>query len=164
MRKTAFFLLLLVLLLAVLFLTVFAHPGRTDSAGGHTDSSTGEYHYHHGYPAHSHIGGCPYNYNDKTGGISGSAGTAQQDINSDDSGGAGVWIIVLLAAAGASLYVFFKCDNVLWKNILFFLTDFFILISGIIGVLNDIVFFGIVLIVGGFVSIAFHFKWLYFDS
>jgi len=25
---------------------VLAHPGGTDSAGGHTDSSTGIYHYH----------------------------------------------------------------------------------------------------------------------
>ena len=37
------------------------HPGRTDEDGGHTDSSTGEYHYHHGYPAHQHPNGvCPY--------------------------------------------------------------------------------------------------------
>lgn len=40
---------------------IHAHPGRTDSAGGHYDSSTGEYHYHHGYPAHQHKNGiCPY--------------------------------------------------------------------------------------------------------
>lgn len=26
----------------------FAHPGRTDSNGGHYDRSTGEYHYHNG--------------------------------------------------------------------------------------------------------------------
>jgi hypothetical protein len=25
-----------------------AHPGRTDSSGGHTDKSTGIYHYHNG--------------------------------------------------------------------------------------------------------------------
>ena len=50
-----------------------AHPGRTDSKGGHTDHSTGEYHYHHGYSAHQHsdLDGdgdldCPYNFNDKT--------------------------------------------------------------------------------------------------
>lgn len=37
------------------------HSGRTDEDGGHTDSSTGEYHYHHGYPAHQHPDGkCPY--------------------------------------------------------------------------------------------------------
>ena len=44
-----------------------AHPGRTDSSGGHTDHDSGEYHYHHGYPAHDHydmdgdgIPNCPY--------------------------------------------------------------------------------------------------------
>lgn len=51
-----------------------AHPGRTDSQGGHYDHSTGEYHYHHGYPAHQHPNGvCPYNFNDKTGSTSGSS-------------------------------------------------------------------------------------------
>ena len=50
-----------------------AHPGRTDSNGGHTNHSTGEYHYHHGYNAHNHydIDGdgdkdCPYNFKDTT--------------------------------------------------------------------------------------------------
>lgn len=45
----------------------FAHPGRTDSSGGHYNRSTGEYHYHHGYSAHQHtdtnsdgILECPY--------------------------------------------------------------------------------------------------------
>lgn len=45
-----------------------AHPGRTDANGGHYNHSTGEYHYHHGYPAHQHIDGvCPYDYDDRTG-------------------------------------------------------------------------------------------------
>lgn len=44
----------------------FAHSGGTDDSGGH-NSPTG-YHYHHGYPAHSHAGGCPYDYNDATDG------------------------------------------------------------------------------------------------
>jgi len=45
----------------------FAHPGRTDANGGHNDRSNGTYHYHHGYPAHSHAGGvCPYDYDDQT--------------------------------------------------------------------------------------------------
>ena len=53
----------------VLSLTVHAHPGKTDSNGGHTDHSTGDYHYHHGQPAHDHydidgdgIIDCPYNF------------------------------------------------------------------------------------------------------
>lgn len=42
----------------------FAHRGRTDSSGGHYDTSTGEYHYHHGYSAHQHNNGiCPYESN-----------------------------------------------------------------------------------------------------
>ena len=46
---------------------VYAHPGRTDENGGHYDRSTGEYHYHHGYPAHQHENGvCPYDFDDKT--------------------------------------------------------------------------------------------------
>lgn len=54
-------------------LTVYAHPGGTDSKGGHTNHSTGKYHYHHGYSAHSHSDmdgdgdlDCPYNFVDKT--------------------------------------------------------------------------------------------------
>lgn len=46
----------------------FAHPGKTDSNGGHYNRVTGEYHYHHGYPAHQHTNGiCPYNYVDGAG-------------------------------------------------------------------------------------------------
>jgi hypothetical protein len=52
----------------------FAHPGGTDSSGGHIDHDTGDYHYHHGYPAHDHydmngdgIVDCPYRFDDKTG-------------------------------------------------------------------------------------------------
>ena len=46
----------------------FAHAGSTDDFGGHTDNETGEYHYHHGYPAHQHTNGiCPYEFDDRTG-------------------------------------------------------------------------------------------------
>lgn len=67
-RKLLFVLLLLLTSFCV---TSYAHQGRTDSNGGHHDS-TGEYHYHHGHPAHSHVGGCPYDYDDNTGQNSGS--------------------------------------------------------------------------------------------
>lgn len=53
-----------------LSIVAFAHPGKTDSNGGHTDHSIGEYHYHHGEPAHQHtdtngdgILECPYRIN-----------------------------------------------------------------------------------------------------
>lgn len=63
-RHLVLFLALLALLLTC-SLTVFAHSGRTDENGGHYDTSTGEYHYHHGWPAHRHDGGkCPYDLED----------------------------------------------------------------------------------------------------
>lgn len=56
-KKFLIFLAILVLLL----IPVSAHSGGTDAAGGHYNHSTGEYHYHHGHPAHQHINGvCPY--------------------------------------------------------------------------------------------------------
>lgn len=54
------FLLICLLLFAM---EVSAHRGNTAEAGGHINHSTGEYHYHHGYPEHQHTNGiCPYNY------------------------------------------------------------------------------------------------------
>lgn len=79
LRKTVSFLLAGFLVVS-LPLSASAHSGRTDSNGGHTDHSTGEYHYHHGYPAHQHtdkngdgIPDCPYDFVDKTGQSSGSS-------------------------------------------------------------------------------------------
>ncbi len=64
---------IVVLCILLFAIVVSAHSGRTDSSGGHYDSSTGSYHYHHGYSAHQHydmdgdgIKDCPYNYDDKT--------------------------------------------------------------------------------------------------
>lgn len=63
MRKTIVAMLCLALVLCA---TASAHPGRTDSSGGHRDnnnvSGLGSYHYHcSGHPAHLHPGGvCPY--------------------------------------------------------------------------------------------------------
>lgn len=68
------------LVLCLLCIPVYAHSGGTDSNGGHTDSSTGDYHYHHGYSAHDHYDmdgdgdvDCPYDFDDKTGENSGSS-------------------------------------------------------------------------------------------
>ena len=65
--------LLIFLLLQPIALVAYAHPGRTDGRGGHTNHSTGEYHYHHGQSAHDHydmdgdcILDCPYDFNDTT--------------------------------------------------------------------------------------------------
>lgn len=61
----------------------FAHPGRTDGNGGHYDSDTGEYHYHHGYTEHQHtdldgdgVPDCPYDFQDKTDHTSRSSGSS----------------------------------------------------------------------------------------
>ena len=67
MKKPLILLIGTILSLTTLSISVYAHPGKTDGAGGHYDHQNGGYHYHHGYPAHSHTNGdCPYNYDDKT--------------------------------------------------------------------------------------------------
>ena len=75
--KKAFLIMAATALIALLVTSVVprvsAHPGRTDSKGGHNNRSTGEYHYHHGYPEHDHYdmdgdgkADCPYEFDDKT--------------------------------------------------------------------------------------------------
>ena len=71
--KRLFLILSIFAMLSSVVLAVNAHSGRTDSSGGHTDNSTGEYHYHHGYPAHDHYDmdgdgdlDCPYEFDDNT--------------------------------------------------------------------------------------------------
>lgn len=50
----------LIFALLLCALPAAASPGGTDGNGGHIDAATGEYHFHHGYPAHQHINGvCP---------------------------------------------------------------------------------------------------------
>lgn len=58
-----------ILIIAIILLLISLHSGRTDGKGGHYDRSTGEYHYHHGRPAHDHydidgdgIVDCPYTF------------------------------------------------------------------------------------------------------
>lgn len=78
--------LLIVVLIALTSSSALAHSGRTDSSGGHTDHSTGAYHYHHGYPAHQHSGGeCPYDFNDRTGWSSGSSSGSTHGVSKTSS-------------------------------------------------------------------------------
>lgn len=71
-------LILIVLILLCSTVMSFAHSGGTDYKGGHYDSF-GDYHYHHGYPAHDHIDGeCPYDFKDNTN-YSGSASFSSDD-------------------------------------------------------------------------------------
>ena len=65
MKKLA----LIVVVALVFSINAYAHKGGTDSSGGHTDHSTGDYHYHHGQPAHDHYDmdgdgdlDCPYSF------------------------------------------------------------------------------------------------------
>ena len=76
---------LITLVISSMSLSVKAHPGRTDGNGGHTNRSTGEYHYHHGYPAHDHYDmdgdgkvDCPYDFDDKTNHSSKSSQSSQK--------------------------------------------------------------------------------------
>ena len=80
--------LLITILLLLLTVPAYAHPGKTDANGGHYNRSTGEYHYHHGYPEHQHPNGvCPYDFDDRTGENSGtSSGGSGNDTFSSGSG------------------------------------------------------------------------------
>lgn len=90
MRRAIAVLLLVSALLIGLLLSASAHSGNTDSEGGHYNNAAGEYHYHHGRPAHSHPNGaCPYE---------------QEDKRVTDGG---VWILALVAI-GVVLYIFSK--------------------------------------------------------
>ena len=67
MKKHCKILLSIVLCFFIFSIAASAHSGKTDSSGGHYNRSTGEYHYHHGYPAHQHQNGkCPYEFDDQT--------------------------------------------------------------------------------------------------
>lgn len=85
MKKAISLCALLIALLPSIALVVYAHPGRTDSSGGHTNRSTGEYHYHHGYSSHDHYDmdedgdvDCPYDFDDITKHGHSSESTAKQ--------------------------------------------------------------------------------------
>lgn len=85
MRKRYLIPILACILLLSCCTVALAHPGATDANGGHYDHSTGEYHYHHGYPAHQHTDGkCPYDFDDRTNqnGSSYSTHTPQESASS----------------------------------------------------------------------------------
>lgn len=72
-EKNINLLIVSILIIFCLSITASAHPGKTDQNGGHVDRSTGEYHFHHGYPAHKHydidgdgITDCQYDFDDQT--------------------------------------------------------------------------------------------------
>lgn len=97
------------------------HSGRTDGKGGHYDRSTGEYHYHHGYPAHDHYDmdrdgtiDCPYDFDDQTTHKSGktsskaSSRTSSATVAPDESDTVnwGLAVPILIASTLFVLYPF----------------------------------------------------------
>ena len=71
--KKALLIIAIIAMFVSVALGVNAHPGKTDGKGGHTNRSTEEYHYHHGYSAHNHYDmdgdgkkDCPYDFRDNT--------------------------------------------------------------------------------------------------
>jgi hypothetical protein len=140
--------LLLCLLLTACFSTVVsAHSGGTDSKGGHTNHSTGEYHYHHGYPAHSHRGGeCPYEADDN-----------DADEDEDNGDAAGGWMIFLLCVAAFGFYGVCEFDEK-WKNLMYFVMDAGICICFIVSI-NWVPAFGIIVGVVAAVAVINHIAW-----
>lgn len=123
-KRAILFITALVLLFSV-SISSYAHPGRTDGNGGHTDRSTGEYHYHHGYPAHQHydIDGdgtidCPYLFKDKTGSNSGGSSSSDnytkveyQTITKEVIPSAVYWIISALSIAAIIMFFVIRSKN-----------------------------------------------------
>lgn len=133
--------LILLIMIAVLPIQVFAHPGQTDSNGGHYDHGSGEYHYHHGYEAHRHYDmdgdgdvDCPYNFHDQTGinsgGDSDGSSTDRSYYSSDATTNStsdstvhteikekkkmppwGIWTILALSALSIILYFVIRSKN-----------------------------------------------------
>lgn len=88
MRKTVLRFAVVVGFALFLCLGVSAHSGKTDAQGGHYNHATGEYHFHHGFPAHQHVNGvCPYDFEDRTGESSGTDG--EEKLNFTDVTGPG---------------------------------------------------------------------------
>lgn len=92
---------LLILSLVVILLqplSAYAHSGGTDSSGGHYNHNTGDYHYHHGFPAHEHPGGkCPY--------------AGKDPYYTNDSSGGGddaswvIWLILIVIFVALLIYL-----------------------------------------------------------
>lgn len=81
--------LIVLIFLCSLASTVYAHPGRTDSNGGHHDGDG--YHYHHGYSAHDHKDmdcdgdlDCPYDFKDNVDRPESSSAGIDSDTNNND--------------------------------------------------------------------------------
>lgn len=114
---------LLLLIVTSFSLSVLAHSGRTDSKGGHYDSSTGEYHYHHGYPAHQHINGkCPFlTISDPENTNIISYGNNRETASTSDSLYGDILInSIIVLIAFVFLYIYYRVSRTkLYKKIMF---------------------------------------------
>ena len=113
MKKYILILITTLVLLSLLVpIWAVAHSGGTDSSGGHYDHSTGEYHYHHGYPAHQHTGGvCPYR-NSGNDWMDESEKRYQESLEEDDEKNIN-WIAIIVGAVAISLV----CTGVVLLNL-----------------------------------------------
>lgn len=110
MKKKIIAISIITLMITFVPLVVKAHPGRTDSSGGHWNRSTGEYHYHHGYSEHDHYDmdgdgdvDCPYEFKNKTNNKTTKVTTEVTSNNKADKKSA----TVLEGTLIVGLYVFF---------------------------------------------------------
>lgn len=113
MKKILILSIAVLLLISSVSIMAYAHSGGTDSNGGHYDRSTGEYHYHHGYPAHQHTGGvCPYR-NSGSDWMEESERKYQESLEEDDDGKDINWIAIIVGTVAISLV----CTGVVLLNL-----------------------------------------------
>ena len=117
MKKKIIAIFVIALMVTVIPLVVKAHPGRTDGRGGHTNHSTGEYHYHHGYSAHDHYDmdgdgkkDCPYDFKDTTDHRSNSIGNTSETKSYD------VEELIVAFAVIVGLNILAYCNSYVWET------------------------------------------------
>jgi hypothetical protein len=104
MRKIIAFCVCLFVIICLLSVQAYAHPGRTDSNGGHYDHSTGEYHYHSGSSSQSGSSGGSGDYPPGYYG-SGSSGSGSSSGGGDISV---LGLLAVIAVGGFMLYIYLK--------------------------------------------------------
>ena len=98
MKKYLTLFLVIVLTGIAFSITIAAHPGNTDAQGGHYEGDTGEYHYHHGFPAHQHPNGiCPYNFKNN---VSDNSNSSFGSSAEHGDGISGLWIYLVVCLVG----------------------------------------------------------------
>lgn len=96
MKKVIFINVLILLFYSSLS---YGHSGGTDSNGGHHVTATGEYHYHHGYPAHDHINGLCLCLDENTDEIS------KDNSNNSSNDNSGNNLLPVIAVSGLGMLI-----------------------------------------------------------